>query len=45
MGRYILDKNKRTLSLGRKNIKLTEKEQDIIVYLFGKKMEQAKRIL
>ena len=37
IGRYILDKNKRTLSLGRKNIKLTEKEQDIIVYLFGKK--------
>jgi hypothetical protein len=34
---YILDKNKRTLSVGRKNIKLTEKEQDIILYLFGKK--------
>jgi hypothetical protein len=37
IGQYILDKNKRTLSVGRKNIKLTEKEQDIIVYLFGKK--------
>ena len=37
IGQYILDKNKRTLSIGRKNIKLTEKEQDIIVYLFGKK--------
>ena len=37
IGQYILDKNKRTLSMGRKNIKLTEKEQDIIVYLFGKK--------
>ena len=37
IGQYILDKNKKTLSMGRKNIKLTEKEQDIIVYLFGKK--------
>jgi len=37
IGQYILDKNKRTLSVGRKNIKLTEKEQDIILYLFGKK--------
>ena len=37
IGQYILDKNKRTLSVGRKNIKLTEKEKDIIVYLFGKK--------
>jgi hypothetical protein len=37
IGQYILDKNKKTLSVGRKNIKLTEKEQDIIVYLFGKK--------
>jgi hypothetical protein len=37
IGQYILDKNKRTLSVGKKNIKLTEKEQDIILYLFGKK--------
>ena len=43
MGQYSLDKNKRTLSLGRKNIKLTEKEQDIIVYLFGKKEGATKK--
>ena len=43
MGQYLLDKNKRTLSLGRKSIKLTEKEQDIIVYLFGKKEGASKK--
>ncbi len=43
IGQYILDKNKRSLSLGRKNIKLTEKEQDIIVYLFGKKEGASKK--
>ncbi len=43
MGRYLLDKNKRTLSLGRKSIKLTEKEQDIIIYLFGKKEGASKK--
>jgi len=43
MGQYVLDKNKRTLSLGRKSIKLTEKEQDIIVYLFGKKEGASKK--
>jgi hypothetical protein len=43
MGQYLLDKNKRTLSLGRKSIKLTEKEQDIIIYLFGKKEGASKK--
>jgi len=43
IGQYILNKNKRSLSLGRKNIKLTEKEQDIIVYLFGKKEGATKK--
>ena len=43
MGQYVLNKNKRTLSLGRKSIKLTEKEQDIIVYLFGKKEGASKK--
>ena len=42
-GRYLLDKNKRTLSFGRKSIKLTEKEQDIIIYLFGKKEGASKK--
>ena len=37
VGPYIIDKNKRTLSLGRKIVKLTEKELDIIIYLYGKK--------
>lgn len=37
IGKYILDKNKRTLSVGKKNIKLTEKEQHIITYLLRKK--------
>jgi hypothetical protein len=43
IGQYILDKNKRILALGRKSIKLTEKEQDIIVYLFGKKDGASKK--
>ena len=43
MGQYLLDKNKRMLSLGRKSIKLTEKEQDIIIYLFGKKEGASKK--
>ena len=43
MGQYLLDKNKRTLSLARKSIKLTEKEQDIIIYLFGKKEGASKK--
>ena len=43
IGQYILDKNKRTLALGRKSVKLTEKEQDIIVYLFGKKDGASKK--
>ena len=37
VGPYIIDKNKRTLSLGRKIVKLTEKELDIIIYLYCKK--------
>ncbi len=37
LGAYILDKNERTLSMGKKSIKITEKEQDIILYLLGKK--------
>ncbi len=37
LGPYILDKNERTLSQGKKSIKITEKEQDIILYLLGKK--------
>ena len=31
------------MALGRKSVKLTEKEQDIIVYLFGKKDGASKK--
>ncbi len=43
VGPYLIDKNKRTLSLGRKNIKLTERELDIIIYLYGKKDGASKK--
>jgi len=37
IGKYNLDKNERTISYGKKSVKLTERELDIILYLFGKK--------
>ena len=43
IGRYNLDKNERTLLSGKKSVKLTEKEQDIILYLLGKKEGASKQ--
>jgi len=37
IGKYNLDKNERTISYGKKPVKLTERELDIILYLSGKK--------
>ena len=37
IGKYNLDKNERTISYGKKSVKLTERELDIILYLSGKK--------
>ena len=37
IGKYNLDKNQRALTYGKKIVKLTERELDIILYLFGKK--------
>ncbi len=37
IGKYKLDKNERTISYGKKSTKLTERELDIILYLFAKK--------
>ena len=36
--KYIrLDKNERVITYGKKSVKLTERELDIILYLYGKK--------
>ena len=43
IGKYNLDKNERTLLSGKKSVKLTEKEQDIILYLLGKKEGASKQ--
>jgi len=43
IGKYNLDKNERTLLSGKKSVKLTEKEQDIILYLLGKKQGASKQ--
>jgi DNA-binding response OmpR family regulator len=43
IGKYNLDKNERTISFGKKNVKLTEKELDIILYLSGKKEGSTKQ--
>jgi len=43
IGKYNLDKNERSLLSGKKSVKLTEKEQDIILYLLGKKEGASKQ--
>ena len=43
IGKYNLDKNERTLNFGKKSIKLTERELDIIIYLSGKKEGASKQ--
>ena len=37
IGKYNLDKNVRAIMHGKKFVKLTEREMDIILYLYGKK--------
>ena len=37
IGKYYIDKNERAITYGKKSVKLTERELDIILYLFGKK--------
>lgn len=43
IGKYNLDKNERTLNFGKKSVKLTERELDIIIYLSGKKEGASKQ--
>jgi len=43
IGKYFLDKNERTLNFGKKSVKLTERELDIIIYLSGKKEGASKQ--
>ncbi len=43
VGKYNLDKNDKTISYGKKIVKLTEKELDIILYLTGKKEGSTKQ--
>ena len=43
IGKYNLDKNERTLNFGKKGVKLTERELDIIIYLSGKKEGASKQ--
>ena len=37
VGKYNIDKNERAITYGKKSVKLTERELDIILYLYGKK--------
>ena len=37
IGKYNIDKNERVITYGKKSVKLTERELDIILYLYGKK--------
>ena len=37
IGKYYIDKNERAITYGKKSVKLTERELDIILYLHGKK--------
>lgn len=43
IGKYQIDKNERTISFGKKSVKLTERELDIILYLSGKKEGASKQ--
>ena len=43
IGKYNLDKNERAITYGKKSVKLTERELDIILYLYGKKEGASKQ--